>query len=86
MLNGLNAININSSEKEDDERKRLSLEELKAFIDSSPSLKELKKSINFVTPKEQMIYLLLIIILSSYIKLFKVCPHTYKNSDEIYKK
>ena len=33
-----------------------------------------------------MIYLLLIIILGSYIKLFKLCPHTYKDSDEIYKK
>jgi hypothetical protein len=52
MPNGLDATNIKSSGKEDDERNRLSLEELKEFIETSPTLKELKKSINYVTPKE----------------------------------
>ena len=52
MPSGLDATNINSLGREDDERNRLSLEELKAFIETSPSLKELKKSINYVTAKE----------------------------------
>jgi len=52
MHSGLDTTYINSLGREDDERKRLSLEELKAFIETSPTLKELKRSINYVTAKE----------------------------------
>jgi hypothetical protein len=55
MPNGLDATNIKSSGKEDDERNRLSLEELKEFIETSPTLKELKKSINYYKKNFQLL-------------------------------